>query len=249
VIRVAARTGYDRVGLRLIAVTDDTPGYRLMDDKTALQATNAAVNETGVGVLDIEFVKITPELDVAGLESFVAAGAELGARYVITAPYDPDLSRLADRLARIGDLCGQYGLRAVLEFFPWTVVPDLDSALRALDAARHAQVGVLVDTLHFNRSRSSIEQLRGIAPERLPFLHVSDAKVRSAYTNQELLHAGRSERLPPGEGEIDLLEIIRAMPADAPVALEIPMTRLTAQVGPEAVARRVREAARAALGF
>ena len=48
--------------------------------------------DTGVGVLDIEFVRITPEIDVEALEPFLAVGAELGARHLITAPYDPDLA-------------------------------------------------------------------------------------------------------------------------------------------------------------
>ena len=59
-IRVAARTGYRTVGLRLIAGHRDQPGYPLMDDPAMLRATRRAMAETGVGVLDIEFVKITP---------------------------------------------------------------------------------------------------------------------------------------------------------------------------------------------
>src|SRR5271168_493864 len=97
-VRIAARTGYQYVGLRLIAVTETIPGYPLMDDPSMMRGTKSALADTGVRVLDIEFVKITPEIDVTGLERFVAAGAELGAKYVITAPYDPDLARLADRL-------------------------------------------------------------------------------------------------------------------------------------------------------
>ena len=31
-VRVAARTGYQAVGLRLIAVNKDSPGYPLMND-------------------------------------------------------------------------------------------------------------------------------------------------------------------------------------------------------------------------
>src|SRR5450631_323996 len=111
-IRVAARTGYHYVGLRMIAVTDTTPGYPLMHEPAMMRDTKAALADTGVRVLDIEFVKITPEIDVAGLERFVAAGAELGAEHVITAPYDPDLARLADRLGAITDLSARYGLRA-----------------------------------------------------------------------------------------------------------------------------------------
>src|SRR5580692_11640592 len=107
-VRVAARTGYDPVGLRLIAVTDTTPGYPLMSDAAMMRATKAAMAETGVGVFDIEFVKIAPDIDVAALEPFLAAGAALGARHVITAPYDPDLGRLADRLAAIAELAAAY---------------------------------------------------------------------------------------------------------------------------------------------
>lgn len=242
-IRVAARTGHDTVGLRLIAVTDTTPGYPLMDDPPAMRAAKAAMAETGVGVLDIEFVKITPEIDVAGLEPFVAAGAELGARHIITAPYDADLSRLADRLGAISDLASRYGLRAVLEFFPWTVVPDLATALRVVEATGRPETGVLVDTLHFDRSRSSHTLLERIEPERLPFAHLCDAPVQDAYTTEELLHAGRAERLPPGEGQIDLASILRRLPPDLPLALEVPMTGLAREIGAEAVARRVREAA------
>jgi len=199
-VRVAARTGYDCVGLRMIAVTDATPGYPLMHEPAMMRDTKAALADTGVRVLDIEFVKITPEIDVAGLERFVAAGAELGAKHVITAPYDPDLTRLADRLGAFSDLSARYGLRAVLEFFPWTVVPDLDAAVQMVEAAGRTETGILVDTLHFDRSGSRVEQLDRIPPARLPFVHVCDAPVQNSYTTEELLHAGRAERLPPWRG-------------------------------------------------
>jgi hypothetical protein len=59
-IRVAARTGHHYVGLRMIAVTDTTPGYPLMHEPAMMRDTVAALANTGVRVLDIEFVKITP---------------------------------------------------------------------------------------------------------------------------------------------------------------------------------------------
>ena len=42
VIEVAARTGYDTVGLRLIGGTEITPAYPLTDDKPLMRATKAA---------------------------------------------------------------------------------------------------------------------------------------------------------------------------------------------------------------
>jgi sugar phosphate isomerase/epimerase len=162
---------------------------------------------------------------------------------MITSAYDPDLSRFTDRLAAVSDLASQYGLRAVLEFFPWTVVPDLSAAVTIVEAAERPALGILVDTLHFNRSASTIEDLDRISPSRLPFVHVADAPVRASYTTEELLHAGRVERLPPGEGGIDIKRILNHMPQDIPVALEVPMTATAAAEGEEAVALRVRQAA------
>ena len=83
----------------------------------------------------------------------------------------------------------------------------------------------------------------GFPPSRLPFVHVADAPVQASYTTEELLHAGRVERLPPGEGGIDIKRILSHMPQDIPVALEVPMTAVAAAEGEEAVALRVRRAA------
>jgi hypothetical protein len=74
VVEVAARTGYQTVGLRLIGVAP-TPSYPLMDDKPMMRATKTATAATGIGVLDIKLVRITPDIDVASLEPFLAAGA------------------------------------------------------------------------------------------------------------------------------------------------------------------------------
>jgi sugar phosphate isomerase/epimerase len=72
-VRVAARIGYRGVGLRLIAVTDDSPGYPIMDDAVMMRETKAALADTGLRLSDIEFVKITPEINIPALESFIAA--------------------------------------------------------------------------------------------------------------------------------------------------------------------------------
>jgi sugar phosphate isomerase/epimerase len=242
-IRVAARTGYRTVGLRLIPAMPEGPAYPLMRDKAMLRETASAIAETGIGVFDIEFVRIAPETDIAALEPFFAAGAELGARYAIAAPYDPDLGRLADRLGALGDLAGRYGMGTVLEFFPWTVVPGVLDAAAIVEAAGRRNGGILVDTLHFDRSGSTLDQLDRVPPERLPFVHVSDAAAERPATTEGLLHNARAERLPPGEGGLDIKGVLRHMPPGIPVALEVPMQALTLTIGPEAVARRVREAA------
>lgn len=242
-IRLAADLGYDAVGLRLLRVTPDTPGYPLMQDAAMMRDTRAALAATGLRVQDIEFIRIGPDFDPAPLAGFLAAGAELGAKQVICAPYDPDLSRLAGNLARMAGACRAHGLQAVLEFFPWTPVPDLAAALAMIAASGAEDLGLLVDTLHFDRSGSRIADLARALP-RMPFVHLCDAPVQPAYSTEDLFFAGRIERLPPGEGQIPLAPILRALPADLPLALEVPMTALTRAEGPTAAAARALAAAR-----
>jgi sugar phosphate isomerase/epimerase len=242
-VRVAARIGYRGVGLRLIAVTDDSPGYPIMDDAVMMRETKAALADTGLRLLDVEFVKITPEINVAALESFIAAGASLGASHVITAPYDQDHARLSSSLAGIANLAARYRLSALLEFFPWTTVPDLETAVKVVGATSCPNVGILIDTLHFDRSDSSLSQIGSIPINWLPMMHLCDAPAGKPTTIEGLLHTARAERLPPGEGRIDIAPILRAMPADIQIALEVPMRQMENLQGPEAVARRVHDAA------
>ncbi|MGI3186665.1 sugar phosphate isomerase/epimerase family protein [Nioella aestuarii] len=245
-IEAAARVGFDGVGLRLIRVTPDGPGYPLMDDPVMMRATKAALASTGTRVWDIEFVRIMPETRPRDLCQFLDAGAELGAQHVITAPYDPNLGRLASTLAEIDELARERGLGTVLEFFPWTVVPDLKSAQKVVDAAGPT-VGILPDALHFDRSESSFDDLRALPPHRIPFAHLCDAPVMKTYSEAELLHAARDERLAPGEGEIELSVYLDALPSNTPLSVEVPMTSLLKTAGADTVLARVFEASSAIL--
>lgn len=242
-IEVAARTGYRYVGLRLVALNAETPGYPLMRDRALMRETRAQLAATGVEVLDIEFVRFTPDLDVAGLVPVLVAGAELGARHLVTAAYDSDRARLADRFAALCDLAAPFGLGPVLEFFPWTDVPNLRSAAGLVAEAGRPNGGVLVDVLHFARSDSTLGELEQVPASMLPFVHLCDASPLRPATLEGLIHTARAERLPPGEGGLPIRDILHRMPPGLPVALEVPMAALTQAAGPEAVARRAREAA------
>ncbi|MDK3073829.1 TIM barrel protein [Sedimentitalea sp. JM2-8] len=222
-IRLAAKAGFAAVGLRLIAVTETTPGYRLMDDPAMMRDTRRAMRDTGVTVNDIEFVRLTPEFDAGTLDAFLAAGAELEARHIVTAPYDPDLARLTDNLAAFADRAEGFGLRPVLEFFPWTNVPDLRTALGIVTATGNPSIGVLLDTLHFDRSGSRTGDLTQADPDRFPFIHLCDAMVQPAYSEDALLRTAREARMIPGQGEIPLRDILGHVPPEAMAALEIPM--------------------------
>ncbi|WP_417724135.1 sugar phosphate isomerase/epimerase family protein [Salipiger sp.] len=245
-VEAAARAGFDAVGLRLLRVTPETPGHPLMDDPAALRETLAALRDTGLAVNDIEFLRITPETDIASLGALFDCGAELGASHLITAPYDDDLARLAETLGRVDEAAAERGMSAVLEFFPWAVVPDLAACWRMVQQAG-PRVGILADSLHADRSGSSLDLLGQIPANRLPFAHLCDAPVHPPYTTDELFHTARVERLVPGTGEIDLAAFVAALPPETALGVEVPMTARTAEIGAPAVLAELGAATRAFL--
>ncbi|HEU5470709.1 MAG TPA: sugar phosphate isomerase/epimerase [Actinophytocola sp.] len=243
-IEAAAGAGYRYVGLRLTRVTPDEPHYPLAGDPVLLRETKARLAGTGVGVLDVELARIGPAEKVRDFLRVLEVGAELGARHVITQLPDPDPARKTANFAELCDLAAPLGLTVDLEFPSWTETPDLAAASRVLRAADRPNAGILVDLLHFARSRSSIEELRRLPRDWFHFAHVCDAPARIPSSRDELIHTARHERLFPGEGGIDVRGILAALPPDIPYALEIPRTTLAIQVGAQESVRLALRATR-----
>lgn len=243
-VDAAAAGGYRYVGLRMTKVTAQEPYYPLAYDPALMRATKTHLAATGIEVLDIELARMTSGDDPRDFLRFLEAGAELGARHVITQLPDSDFSRKTDRFAELCRLARPLGLTIDLEFPSWTETGDLREAVRVLRAAAQPNAGLLIDVLHFARSGSSVEELRELPSEWFHYAHVCDAPAEIPTTTAGLIHTARFERLFPGEGGIDVLGILGALPAGIPYALEIPRAMLVAQVGAKEHARLAIGAAR-----
>jgi sugar phosphate isomerase/epimerase/4-hydroxyphenylpyruvate dioxygenase-like putative hemolysin len=236
-VDAAANAGYRHVGLRLTRVTQEEPHYPLATDPALMRATKARLAATGVEVLDIELARIGPTDKPRDFLRVLEAGAELGARHVITQLPDPDPVRKVDHFTELCDLAAPLGLTLDLEFPSWTETGDLTEAVRVLRAADRPNAGLLIDLLHFARSGSSIDELRELPREWFHFAHVCDAPADIPTTTAGLIHTARFERLFPGEGGIDVPGILAALPPGIPYTLEIPRATLVAQVGASEHAR------------
>jgi sugar phosphate isomerase/epimerase len=243
-VEVAAAGGYRYVGLRLTRVGPDDPVPSLTTDAGLRRETRARLADTGIEVLDIELARLGPETEPEAFERLLETGAELGARHVIGQLPDPDRERKIERFAALCDLANRFGLTVELEFPSWTETPDLTEATHVLRAVNRANAGLLVDVLHFTRSRSSIEQLKQLPREWFRFAHVCDAAAEAPATTEGLIRTARVERLFPGEGGIDVRGILAAMPQDIPYTLEIPRMTLASLVGEKECARLALLAAR-----
>lgn len=221
-VRVAHRQGYQAVGLRLSPNAPGAPHQRLLGDAAVLRATQAAIAETGVGVFDIEIIRIGEGFDAEAWHPLLEAGAALQARAVLVAGDDPDEARLADHYARLCAVMQAYGLTADLEFMPWTPVCDARAALRVVQrAGTPSNAGILVDALHVGRSTTTLDDLRAIPRTLLHYAQICDATAGLHFSREALIHTARCERLLPGEGSIDIRGIFAALPEDLPVSVEI----------------------------
>ena len=125
-VDAAAAAGYRYVGLRMTKVTAQEPHYPLAYDPALMRATKTHLAATGIEVLDIELARITSGDSPRDYLRFLEAGAELGARHVITQLPDSDFSRKTDRFAELCQLALPLGLTIDLEFPSWTETPEPD---------------------------------------------------------------------------------------------------------------------------
>jgi sugar phosphate isomerase/epimerase len=243
-IDVAAACGYQHVGIRLLRAAPGGLAYPLMDNEAALKETLIRLDATGITVADLEVVALRPETEIAAFSAFFETGARLGARHILVAAYDPDLDRFRDRYAAFCDAAAPYGLTADLEFMPWTYVPDLVTARSVVAQSGRRNAGVLVDALHFDRSRSSIDDLTRLPRTWLHYWQLCDGPAERPATSEEMIHAARHERMFPGEGGIDLVALARAMPADITISIEVPTAELAKTVDAKTRAQRALDGAR-----
>lgn len=232
-VDVAARAGYQGVGLRLIPATAEEHHFPLLSDTGLLRQTRDRIRDTGLQVVDIEILRLKPETRV--VDDFIQVleiGAELGASEVLVAGNDDDEARIIDNFATLCELARPFGLYPHLEFMPWTGVRNLSQASRIVGtvrAAGHDNACLLVDAFHLNRSASRLEDLAKVPREWMRYLQLCDAAGPIPDDMDEILREARGERLFPGDGDIDLKGMLAVLPDGIPLSLEIPTQGLRDQ--------------------
>lgn len=221
-IRIAAQTGYEFVGMRLWPNAPGAPQQHLLGQPEVLRETLAAQRDTGVGVFDLEIIRINEGFDPHTWDALYEVGAQLQAKAILVAGDDPDEARLTDNYARLCEVMKPYGMSADLEFMPWTEVKDAKSALRIVrNAGMPANAGILVDALHFGRSSTTLDDIRAIPRQLLHYAQICDAQAGMNFSTEDMIHTARCERLLPGDGTIDIRGLFAALPTDLPISVEV----------------------------
>ncbi|WP_321961384.1 sugar phosphate isomerase/epimerase [Paraburkholderia sp. J7] len=246
-VQCAADAGYDYVGLRLLPATDHEVRHEIVGDTPLKRETLAVLKDTGMRVLDVEILRLKPDTDVNSYKPMLETAAELGARYVLVAGNDPDEARTVERLGRLCDLAAPLGLSPSLEPMPWTDVKDMTAGARIVKASGRRNTGLIIDPIHFDRARSSLEALRALPREYFGYVQFCDAPAERPTDLDTLLFQARCERMIPGEGGLDLVGLLRALPDHLPVSVEVPAEHWAKTTRAVDRARRLRQATLAVL--
>lgn len=242
---LAAATGYQRVGIRVLPAAPGAVAYPLAP--VAVPAWRARARDAGVGIHDVEFIPLTPDVQVQAHAATLELAAELGAKRLNVSGDDEDFARLLDRFGAMCDLAAQFGLVVDLEFMRFRIVANLSQAVALVTQAGRANGKVLLDLLHFHRSGGFADQLAATPGDLFGSVQLCDARLVDP-GDAGIVAEAREGRLLPGEGELPLLGYLNALPSDIPMSVEVPTAATHPSWSARERAQRASSAARAVLG-
>jgi sugar phosphate isomerase/epimerase len=258
-VEIAGEAGYTMVGVRVLPATRAEVRYPLGAGSPLLAQTRRALAATGIGILDVEALSLDENMDAEQWLPALETAAELGASVLNVIGSDPVRPRLIGSFARLCSDAAEHGIRASLEPISYQPVATLADAVDVIEASGGG--GIMLDTLHFQRAASIPEDISKVPAALFSVVQLSDGpnspRVNVAVPEYDPM-AQVSESSPrviesrvlrdfPGDGVFPLTEILRRVPADTPVSVEVPNPRLIAEIGPREYATRALAAARRTL--
>ena len=244
-IYLAARAGYDFVGLRTISMHNPgEPDHALATNPALLRRTRTALAWTGIGVHDVELCRIHPGLDPRELLPEFEVAAELGAAHAVSSIWTADRARYLELFDQVCALAVPYGITINLEYVPIAQVSTLAAAVDVLTSVDATNVGLLLDLYHVHRARTRPEDLDDLPRDWFHFFQLCDAPAHIPDSLADLRDELRERRLYVGEGGIDICATLRRLP-EMVCAIELPNVERAAEYGNAEHAARCLESARA----
>ena len=137
---------------------------------------------------------------------------ELGADKMIVGTDGPEqnsveaLDAVAGAMWNLAEATEDVGVDIAIEFNWSPLIKSLQSAVRVAEIADHPRVGVLFDTAHYHVTPTKLRDVNESTVRYIKHVHLNDMPDTPA----DLTHRD-FDRVLPGEGVIDLPEIISAL--------------------------------------
>lgn len=183
----------------------------------------------GLRIAQIEFATPRPTAEQDAFRATAQDMADtadlLGCEAVHAVPLDPRATRqdIVDCLRILGGFCAVHGLSVGMEFVPFlSVVENLPDALSITRETGLANVGVVLDAMHFQRGGAQWDALESAGPDEIVTFQLDDAPL--ARPSDDYGAEAMEGRLLPGDGEIDLPRMIATLDRigfNGPLTMEV----------------------------
>lgn len=244
-IRLAAELGCGHVSLNFQRSANRLPTYpeaSFRDDPTLRREIGAALGDCGVELALMEGFALTPQNSADDHAGDLDMTAELGAKAICAVSLDRDMGRTHAQFARLAEMAAARGLVATTEVGAG-VIRSLGAALEAVRQVNDPGFRLLIDTMHFFRSGSTVADFAALDPAFVGHIQLCDVPMPAAIASymEEALY----ERRAPGDGDLPLAEFIAHVPENVAIGLEVPIrSEAEAGIAPRERLERCVEAAR-----
>lgn len=213
VVHAAGQAGFNHVGFT-IEPDRWTPETQ--------RATLDAIRAHDLSVLDVEVIWIAEGGKLTDDHKLIIdAGMELGAANILVVSAEPDHGRTAEALHQLCEWAAPVQMRVALEFLMITAVQSMGDALDIIRRADHPAAALLIDTIHFQRAGHRPAEMEELEACLLPYTQICDGNLDCAASFDAYLEDAVDLRSCPGEGDLPVADIIKALPQDIPLSLEV----------------------------
>ncbi len=143
-VDAASQAGFDATSLRLSPFRAGEHQHPMFGTSAMLRETEARLSDTGLTVLGIEVILLTPERDLNDFMKVFETAQRLGARNALTLIDIADLSMAADQFGALCRLAATYDIHCSLEFAAWLGVGSVQAAAQVVVQADQPDAGLLL---------------------------------------------------------------------------------------------------------
>jgi len=214
-VRVAAAAGYNSVGLWV------EPGVNWKPATTPL--VREQLESHHLTLLDVEVIWLQAGAKPDPVHhQIIEIGAELGARNCLVVSSEPDMANTKRLYEDLCERAAAVNMRACLEFLWITEIKTLAHAREVVEDVDHPAGGLLIDAFHLERVGLEPSALLDISQKWLTYVQLCDVPQRGVITDYEkYLEDALDGRLAPGEGELPLADLLKYLPENLPISLEV----------------------------
>ncbi|MCA0340360.1 MAG: TIM barrel protein [Proteobacteria bacterium] len=201
------------------------PYYDVIGSRTMRADIRARAAGNGVLIHTVDPFVLREDSSRQKLQPYLDSAADIGAQAINVVCYDFDLPRMTANLAQLATDASERGMVTRIELFAFSAINSLAKVVALIEATGRDDVLMNADFLHITRTGGTAAELAAIPRRLIGYAQACDGPAQMP-VDQQMAEATLN-RLAPGTGEFDMKGLIRALPDDIIIGLEVPSADLT----------------------